>query len=164
MTQWGYENSNDEGQGNNTELDGPKALREAYAALKKQNEDTMAMVSELLAEKKQTQLATVFESLGVPGAQSVYQGDADPEKAKAWVQSMQSVFGAGNQGGPPPVTDSAPPALAPDAQAQYQRMTEAGQQGTPMGGMDAAFAAVGDATSINDLIAAHQNALRNNGG
>lgn len=157
MTQWGYEDNDDAQTGNDNESTGPKALRDAYAALKKQNEETMAMVNELLQEKKQATLATVFESLGVPGAQKVYQGDADPEKARAWVESMRGVFGNGNaQGGTPPNADSAPqaPAMQPEQQAQYQRMTEAGQQGAPIGNMDAAMAAVGDANDIQSLIAA----------
>jgi hypothetical protein len=167
MTQWGYEENTGEGQGNENDMSGPKALRDAYAALKKQNEDTMAMVSELLNEKKKNQLATVFESLGVPGAQDVYQGDADPEKAKAWVESMRGVFGTGNQGGTPPVTDSTEPvapALPASMQAQFQRMTEAGQQGVPMGNVDAAFAAVGDASDTAALIAAFQNGVNGMGG
>ena len=160
MTQWGYEDNDEAQAGNDSELNGPKALRDAYSALKKQNEDTMAMVQELLQEKKQAQLATVFESLGVPGAQTVYQGDADPEKAKAWVESMRGVFGNGNaQGVTPPIADSAvPSAVNAEQQAQLQRMTEAGQQGVPMGSMDAAFAAVGDANDTNALIAAFQRA------
>ena len=159
MTNWGYDGNDDAEQGNDTEMSGPKALRDAYAALKKQNEETTAMVRELLEEKKKSQLSTVFESLGVPGAASVYQGDADPEKAKAWVESMRGVFGNGNTQGNPPVADT-PPAVSPEQQAQLQRMTEAGQQGAPMGNMDAAVAGVGNATDINSLIAAMQNAQR----
>jgi hypothetical protein len=162
MTQWGYEDNDDAGQDNTTELEGPKALRDAYNKLKQQSEETNNLVRQLLEDKKKSQLADVFQSLGVPGAKDVYQGDADPEKAKAWVESMRGVFGTGNPGETPSVVDSAP-ALAPDAQAQYQRMTEAGQSGVPMGNMDAAYAAVGDATDINGLIAGFQNALRTNG-
>lgn len=165
MTNWGYDDNDNANLGNDTELEGPKALREAYAALKKQNEETTAMVRELLEEKKSAQLATVFDSLGIPGAAKVYQGPADPEKAREWAQSMQAVFG-GNQGGNPGVAEQQqeqPPALAQDQQAQFQRMTEAGQQGTPMGNLDAAYAAVGDATDINSLIAGFQNATRTNG-
>jgi len=167
MTNWGYDDNDNAQPGNDTELDGPRALREAYAALKKQNEETTAMVRELLEEKKSAQLATVFDSLGIPEAAKVYQGPADPEKAREWATSMAAVFG-GNQGSNPGAAQSveqqAAPALGQDTQAQFQRMTEAGQQGTPMGNLDAAHAAVGDATDINSLIAAFQNGTRTNGG
>jgi len=155
MTQWGYEGNDDAGQDNDNELNGPKALRDAYAALKKQNEETTAMVRELLNEKKQSQLAAVFESLGAPQAAKVYTGEPDPAKAKEWFEAMSSVFGGnGNAQGdnPAPVADSTP-GISPEQQAQFQRMTEAGQAGTPMGAMDAAFAAVGDAKSNDDLVA-----------
>ena len=152
---WGYEDNDNAGQDNNN-LDGPKALREAYAALKKQNEETTAMVRELLNEKKTSQLAAVFDTLGVPGAASVYQGDADPEKAKAWVESMRGVFCGGNAQGPTPPVADPQPVLTDETQQQFQRMTEAGQGGTPMGNAEAASAAVGNAQNVDDLIAAFQ--------
>ena len=155
MTQWGYEDSNDDmSQGDNIELNGPKALREAYKA---QQEMLKQIQQELTQERQARQkekLATVFESLGVPGAQNVYQGEPDPEKAKEWVTTMQSVFGNGNvQGSTPPVADTQP-AISADEQARLQRMTEAGQHGAPVGGFEAAAAAVGDATDLQSLIAA----------
>lgn len=165
MTQWGYENNDGTQAGNDSELDGPKALREAYAALKKQNEETMAMVSELLAEKKSAQTAAVFESLGIPEAARSL-APTDPAEAKAWAETMRNAFGGGNQGGTPPVADStvpAAPVLPASMQAQFERMTEAGQNGSPLGNLDAAFNAVGDATDIQGLIAAHAQALRTNG-
>ncbi len=166
MTQWGYENSNEVPQaGNDSELDGPKALRDAYTALKKQNDEVTAMVSELLAEKKASQAAAVFESLGIPEAARSL-APTDPTEAKAWAETMRTAFGGGNQGGTPPVADTQPaaaPVLPPSMQAQFERMTEAGQNGSPLGNLDAAFNAVGDATDIQGLIAAHAQALRNGG-
>lgn len=161
MTQWGYEDNDNAGQDNDTELNGPKALRDAYAALKKQNEETTAMVRELLNEKKQSQIAAVFESLGAPQAAKVYTGEPDPAKAKEWFDTMSSVFGNGSVPGSNPATavDSTP-AISPEQQAQLQRMTEAGQSGVPMGNMDAAFAAVNGADNLKDLIAGFQNASR----
>lgn len=156
MTQWGYEDNDSADQDNDNELDGPKALRDAYKSLRKQQDESNAMIRELLNEKKQAQLASVFESLGVPGAASVYQGDADPEKAKAWVQSMQATFGGNTQGSNPASVADSVPAISADDQARLQRMTEAGQAGTPMGAMDAAYAAVGDAKSNDDLVAMFQ--------
>src|SRR6478609_7400078 len=92
MTEWGYENNEQNTQAGNN-LDGPKALRDAYDAMKKQNDELTQKLTSFLEDQNKQKMATVFESLGVPGAVSVYQGDADPEKARQWVESMQSVFG-----------------------------------------------------------------------
>lgn len=159
MTNWGYDDSDNGELGNTTEMNGPKALRDAYEALKKQNDDLNSKLTSFLEEQEKSKVSQVFESLGIPGAASVYQGPADPAKAKEWAEQMRSVFGGGNQGGTPPVADSTPaPAMDQGQQDQYQRMTEAGQAGVPLGNMDAAFAAVGDAGNVNDLIAAFQRA------
>lgn len=163
MTQWGYEDGDDAGQGNTIEANGPKALRDAYEAQKKQNEELKAGLEAIQTELRQQKLTNVFESLGVPGAANLYQGDADPQKAKEWVHSMQNVFGGGNvQGSAPQSADSvpAPPVLDDQQQAQYQRMTEAGQHGTPVGNVEAALAAVGDASDMNSLIAAFNRAAQ----
>lgn len=158
MTNWGFDNDeyNTDGQGNDSELNGPKALRDAYSAMKKQNEELNAKLTSFLEDQQRQKMAVVFESLGVPGAQSAYQGPADPEKAKEWVNSMKSLFG-GNQGGTPAVTDNQPaaaPTLPASMQAQFERFTEAGQNGTPAGSFEAAQGAVGDASSTQDIIAA----------
>lgn len=162
MTNWGFdENDNDNGSlGNNTELDGPKGLRDAYAALKKQNEDLNAKLTSFLEDQTRSKVQTVFENLGIPGAASVYQGPADPKAAEDWAKSMQQVFGG--QGGTPPVADeqTPAPALPASMQAQFERMTEAGQGGTPTGNFDAAHAAVGDASSNADIIAAFERLNR----
>ena len=154
MTNWGFEENDGstEGQGNNSELDGPKALRDAYAALKKQNDDLNSKLTGFLEEQSKSKLASVFENLGVPGAASVYQGPADPKAAEEWAKSMQQVFGSTTQAGTPAVAEQAPePTLPASMQAQFQRMSEAGQEGTAMGNMDAANAAIGNATSAADL-------------
>ena len=101
-------------------------------------------------------MRSVFENLGVPGAENLYTGEADPEKAKAWVESMRGVFG-GNQGGTPNVADTAvaaEPVLPASMQAQFQRLSEAGQAGQPTGNMEAAQASVGNASDINGIIEA----------
>lgn len=160
---WGYNDDNDDaGQDNNIDFDGPKALRDAY---KKQQQVISAIQAELQAEReerKKEKLTSVFESLGVPGAKDMYQGDADPEKAKAWVESMRGVFGAAPAQGVTPVADSAPvqPVIDQAQAEQYQRMTEAGQNGTPIGGFEAAQAAVSDASDLASLIAAFDNMSR----
>lgn len=156
---WGYENSDASDLGNVNEQNGPKGLRDAYAAMKKQNEELQNGLASIQNELRQQKIATVFESLGVPGAAKLYQGEPDPEKAKEWVSTMQTVFGNGNaQGSASPAVDSTQPAISDVQREQYQRMTEAGQHGVPLGNMDAAFAAVNDATDTNALIAAFQRA------
>jgi hypothetical protein len=150
---WGYEgNENQQGEpGNN---DGPKALRDAYAALKAQNELILQKLAETEKERATEKLANVFTELGVPGAASVYTGEPDPEKAKAWVQSMQAAFGTGNtQSGAQ--GDAQNQGLDPETQQNFQQMTEAGQGSGPLGGMAAYEAAIGNADSIEALIAAN---------
>ena len=163
MTNWGFEEDNDSTQaGNNSELNGPKALRDAYEKQKQQIESLTDKLTSFMEREEKQQISQVFENLGIPGAAAVYQGPTDPEKAKAWAESMQSVFGTGNQGGTPPAdsTPAAEPVLPASMQAQFQRMTEAGQAGTPTGNMDAAAASIGDASSPADLIAAFERLNR----
>jgi len=163
--EWGYGNDDNAGLDSDNEMTGPKALRDAYEAMKAQNKQLQEGLASIQNDLRAQKVSSVFESLGVPEAAKVYQGEPDPEKAREWVNSMRSVFGSGDtQGSAPLVADSAPaaPALSGDQQAQLQRMTEAGQGGVPMGSMDAAFAAVGDATNLQALIAGFQNATRTN--
>ena len=167
MTNWGFDENDNDGLGNDTELSGPKALRDAYAALKKQNEDLNSKLTSFLEDQEKKKVQSVFENLGVPGAASLYTGEADPEKAKAWVESMRGVFG-GNQGGTPPVADNQPTqeqapqtgAIPPSMQAQFERISQAGLEGTPQGNFEAAQSELGNASSVNDLIAAMQRAQR----
>lgn len=151
---WGYESENlDESQ-----MNGPKALRDAYKALKQQNDELNSKLTSFLESQQKQQMSTVFTTLGVPGAADLYQGEPDPEKAKAWVDTMRGVFGSGTaQGEVAPV--SSPPAITDDQQAALQRMTEAGQSGVPMGNIDAAQAGVNGAGNLQELIAAFQNGI-----
>lgn len=164
MTNWGFEENELNGQGNDNEMNGPKALRDAYAALKKQNEDLNAKLTSFLEDQSKQKVASVFENLGIPGAASVYQGPPDPKAAEEWAKSMQQVFG-GNQGGTPPAApqqeQATPPALPASMQAQFERFTEAGQSGQPVGNFEAAEAAVGSASDINAIIAAMNQLNRN---
>jgi hypothetical protein len=146
---WGYSNDDDQ---DNLPSDGPKALRDAYKALKQQNEDLNQKLTSFLEGQKKQQLETVFTSLGVPEAVKLYQGEPDPEKAKAWVDTMRGVFGSGNVQGDPTPAPPSQPAITNDQQAQYEAMVQAGSTGTPMGNFDAAASAVNSATSIQDLI------------
>lgn len=164
MTNWGFdENDNDgSGLGNDSEMSGPKALRTAYEKQKAQIDDLTSKLTSFMEREEKAKLASVFENLGVPGAQNVYTGEADPEKAKAWVESMRGVFG-GNQGETPSVADTsqaAEPVLPASMQAQFQRMSEAGQNGTPTGNLEAAQASIGDASSNADIIAAFERLNR----
>jgi len=156
---WGFDDNDNAGQGNDTELTGPKALRDAYKAQQKLLEDIQSQLTSERAERTKEKLSSVFENLGVPGAADVYQGEPDPAKAKAWVESMQGVFGNGSAQGSAPPADVTP-ALDEQAQQQFQRMTEAGQTGTPMGNMESASAAVGSANNIEDLIAAFGRSIQ----
>jgi hypothetical protein len=156
MTNWGFE-ENDEFNGldNSSEPSGPKALRDAYASLKKQNDELNQKLTSFLEEQQTAKMATVFESLGVPGAQAVYQGPNDPAKAKEWVDTMRQTFGGGQpqQAAEQPIT----PALPPSMQAQYERLSQAGQDGVPVGNVEAAHAAVNDANDIQGIINSFKN-------
>lgn len=151
---WGYDTS-DASQDNDQELTGPRALRDAYKALKAQNDELNQKLTSFLETQEKARIATVFETLGAPQAASLYKGEADPEKAREWFQNMQAVFG-GNQGSTPQVADSSP-GLSQETQDQFQRMTQAGSDGVPMGNIEAAQAAVGSATSIQDLMNVYKN-------
>ena len=152
---WGYENDANAGQGEDTELTGPKALREAYKALKEQNAEFKTMLTSLVEDQKKQKVATVFETLGIPQAASLYTGDADPQKAAEWATQMQSVFG-GNQGTTPQVA-AATPGLEPGTQEQFQRLTQAGADAASLGTVEAANAAAASATSLDDLKAIWAN-------
>lgn len=168
MTNWGFEEDNTiDGQGNDNELNGPKALREYVKKMQAENAELNARLTSFLEEQQKSKLASVFENLGIPGAVSVYQGPADPKAAEEWAKSMQAVFG-GNQGGTPPVADTTVPeeqapatgAIPPSMQAQFERLSEAGQAGTPAGNFEAAQASVGNASSTQDIIAAFERMNR----
>lgn len=148
---WGNDNDNTQGGEN---LDGPGPLRDAYKALKKQNEDLNEKLTSFLDREAKREVASVFESLGAPGAATVYQGPPDPEKAREWFTTMQSVFGNGSAQGNAPTP--AAPAFTQDQQAALQAVTQAGHEGVPMGNFEAAAAAVGQANSIEELIAGFQ--------
>ena len=165
MTNWGFdENDDNNGLDNNSELNGPKALREYVKKLQAQNDELNQKLTSFLEDQQKSKMASVFENLGIPQAASVYDGPADPEKAKAWAETMKSVFG-GNQGGTPTVADNAeqapqPGAIPPSMQAQFQRMVEAGTDGSPVGNFEAAANDIGNASNPQDIIAAFQRMNR----
>lgn len=152
MNDWGIEDDANS-MGNDSASTGPKALRDAYEALKKQNSELQSGLASIQSELKAQKVQSTLGELGVPPTvASFYQGDADPEKVKEWATAMQTAFG-GNVGTPsapaaPPVT------LDEDATSQFQRMNDAGSQGAPLGNVEAAFGRVGDATDIKSLLEA----------
>lgn len=156
MSNWGSEDDNANGLGNTTEVNGPKALRDAYEKQKVQLDDLTQKLTSFMEREEKQQMATVFESLGVPGAQSVYQGPNDPQKVKEWVDTMRQTFGGGQ---PQQAATEQPitPTLPPSMQSQFERLSQAGNEGVPVGNVEAAQAAVNDATDIQGLIASFQN-------
>ncbi len=154
MSNWGFEDNDAANLGNGNEANGPKALRDAYEAMKKQNEELNQKLTSFLEEQARSKMATVFESLGVPEAQKVYDGPADPTKAKEWVDNMRSVFG----GAAPVAADqSTQPKLPESMQAQFERLSQAGNDGAALGNVEAAQAAVNDANDVQALINSFKN-------
>ncbi len=152
MNEWGYDDNDNSQSGENFST--PKELRDAYKKQGEKLDQALSFIEEMKTREQKRELSSVFESLGVPQAASVYQGEADPEKAKAWVESMRGVFGG------TPAAQAAEPvqsAVSDDQQAALQRMTEAGQSGTPMGSFEAAQAGVGGADDLSSLLAAMKN-------
>lgn len=148
---WGYNDGNDvTSQGNNTDNSGPKALRDAYEAMKAQNKELQDGLAAIQNELRAQKVSSVFDSLGIPGAAKLYAGDADPEKAREWAESMRSVFGGGNPGGTP--QEAAQQSIDSATQDQLQRMNEAGSAGQPLTNLDAASQGIGQAGDVQALI------------
>ncbi len=159
MSNWGFEDENT-GQANTNEMNGPKALRDAYEAQKLKNKELEDSLASIRTELTQQKVSSTLSELGLPSAAAEqYKGEADPEKVREWATTMKSIFGGGqeNPGTPNPTDQAAQPTLDASTQQQLQRMTEAGQSGTPLGNMEAAQAAVGDANDVNALLAAWRN-------
>ena len=158
MSNWGYEDP--ESQGGNNENTGPKALRDAYDALKTQNQELQNGMAAIQKELREQKVGATLSELGIPAAAAEqYKGEADPNKVREWAASMQTLFGGGQAATPgtPNPTDNQPAnTLAPDVQHQLQSMTEAGQQGTPLGNFEAAASRVGDANDLAGLLSAWQ--------
>lgn len=152
MSNWGIED--DSNLDGNNALPGPKALRDAYEAQKqktKELEDSLASIQRELTQQK---VSSTLSELGIPAAAAEqYKGEADPTKVREWATTMQSIFGGGSgvPNTPNPV-DQAPVTLQGDAAQQYQRMNEAGQQGTPLGNVEMAQANINDATDLQGLL------------
>lgn len=159
MSNWGIED--DTNLAGTNESTGPKALRDAYDALKQQNKELADGLAAVNKQLRDTSVGATLSELGIPAtAAEQYKGEADPTKVREWATQMQSLFGGGQAvtpGSTPSPTDQAQPqGLAPDVAQQLQQMQEAGSQGTPLGNMEAAFGKVGDANDLKGLLSAWQ--------
>lgn len=154
MSNWGIEDAND--LGGNTDASGPKALREAYDALKQQNKELQDGLAAVQTQLRNQAVGATLSELGIPAAAAEqYKGEADPAKVREWATSMQSLFGGGQAvtpgSTPNPVEQQG---LDPATAQQLQQMQEAGQQGQPLGNFEAAAGRLNDATDIQGLISA----------
>lgn len=155
MSDWGYENSNDAGQAGTNENTGPKALRDAYEALKKQNEELKDGLATIQKDLQKQKIQGTLSELGIPEtAAEQYKGEADPAKVREWATTMQSIFGGSAGTSATPTTSVPTPGLEADAAAQLQRMNEAGQSGTPLGNAEAAMGRIADANDLQGLLSA----------
>lgn len=154
MTNWGFDNSQTDGQGNDT-IDSPGGLRQFAEKTQQENKALKDQLAEIQRTLAIQSTQSVFNELGVPGAAALYQGDADPTKIKAWVEDQRKIFGGAIQGTPEvtPAVDATPEqTLPPMLQQQMEQFTNAGQQGQPLGSMEQAQANVNDATDLQGLI------------
>lgn len=158
MSNWGIED--DTNLGGNNDASGPKALRDAYDALKQQNKELADGLAAVNKQLRDTAVSATLSELGIPAAAAEqYKGEADPAKVREWATSMQSLFGGGQAvtpGSTPTPVDQTQQGITPEQQAQLQAMNNAGQQGTPLGNAEAAVGRVNDANSIQDLLSAWQ--------
>jgi hypothetical protein len=156
MTNWGFDDSQTNDQGNYTN-DSPGGLRQFAEAQQKENKALKDQLAQIQKQLSTQSVQSVFNELGVPGAASLYEGDADPEKIKSWVETQRQIFGVPSQGTPvvtPEVDTQQQPTLPPALQQQMDMFTQAGQQGTPLGTFEQGHANVNDANDLNALIAA----------
>jgi len=153
MSNWGIEDDSANLGGNN-EMTGPKALRDAYEAMKQQNKELADGLAAVRRQLSQQTVSATLSELGVPtAAASLYTGDADPEKIKEWATTMRSVFGG--QGTPSAPSDApTSPAIGEEVARQLQSFNDAGASGTPLTNADAALGRINDATDIKSLLTA----------
>lgn len=126
------------------EENGPKALREAYEKLKKDNAAALERLAKLEAAERATSVTNALKAKGLSderaaGIAGFYNADdTTPDAVAKWLDEKAGIFG---------LTPSAPqapaqPAVDPNAQAAsrvlgatFQEPTSAGQvkDGTPIG-------------------------------
>ncbi len=156
MTNWGFDDgqTGDQGTYNN---DSPGGLRQFAEKTQRENKELKDQLEKIQQQLTQQSVQSIFNDLGVPAAAKQYNGEADPAKAKAWLDEQRSIFGGATSEGTPmtPVVDTAPvETLTPTLQQQMEAFTQAGQQGTPLGTFEQANANVNDANDLNALLAA----------
>lgn len=153
--QWDYSES-----GNSESQNGPKPLRDAYAAQKKANEELMERIAKLEAMNQKNQVADMLEAQGVARtAAQYYGGDADPDKVAAFVNDMRNAFG-GVAAVAPQAAPATPALSANDAQ-KLQGMMQAGADGAAPSNIDVAMTALNKPdASTADRIAAFAAAAR----
>lgn len=153
MTNWGFDNSQTDDQGNNT-IDSPGGLRQFAEKTQQENKALKDQLAEIQRTLQVQSTQSVFNELGVPGAAALYQGDADPVKIKAWVDDQRKIFGAPSTGTPSaPAVETAPAeTLPPMLQQQMEAFNNAGQQGQPLGTVEQAQANLNDATDLQGLL------------
>lgn len=156
MTQWDNIDTTDASTPNTNDGGG---LRQFAEKVQEDNKALQAQLAAIQKELTSQKLQSVFDSAGVPGALAHYTGDADPEKAKAWITTMQGAFNASGTH-VPSSNAPAPVDISPEQQAQFQNLNNAGAQGTPLGTIETALAGVSDASDLQGLISNFQNAAR----
>lgn len=155
MSDWGNSDPLADPGNDPNDLNGPAPLRAAYKAQKEKTDQLEQQLAAMRAELNQRAVADTLTSLGIPAsAAPLYNGEANPEKVTEWANTMKSVFGGGTPAANTPTSAPPAPTLDPATQAQLQAMNEAGQSGTPLGNIEAAYASIGDANDIQGLIAA----------
>lgn len=154
MNNWGIED--EVTSSGNTEQSGPKALRDAYDALKQKNQELQDGLASIQKDLQMQKVQSTLSELGIPNAAAEqYKGDADPEKVREWAVTMKSIFGGGAEIPSTPSGNATHSVTIDDDTAQqFQRMNEAGQSGSPLGNAEAAMNRVADATDIQSLLAA----------
>lgn len=139
----------------------PKWFRDYMAKARKQNEELLGEVTRLRQESRQNAVAKVFEAKGFdPAAASLYGGE--PEKVDEWLSTHGALLAKRPEGAPEGAeggeqTPAGPPAssVPPEAQEQMQRMQSAGvgEAAAPRGSDAELAAAIGAATSMEELAA-----------
>lgn len=148
---WTDDNYDEQPQDNNT----IKTLRALHDADRETIKNLTARLDELEKDKKVNVVAASLKSAGMnPAVAKFYQGDAEPAAVAAWIEENKSIFGAQpglEPGGEPPVDDTPSPITTPQQQQSYQRVLDAGTDGTPPAHFDEALTALSAAKSREEL-------------
>jgi hypothetical protein len=130
--------------------DGPKPLRDAYKAQKEANQKLMERLEKLEAVNNRNAAADLIEAAGAKRTLAKhYSGDPDPDKISSWLNDFRDALGVA-----PSQPANADASLAPEMQAQYEKMNQQGAGAVTAGNMEAAAGDLSGATSTADLIAA----------